>query len=120
MRFVQVWNPMFTALVEMFLAGDLAKRSPKKYASTAATTEEFNPCGSTSTPSQLPPLMEFFKGYKNQIGRKRKQIVSSSGPTNSSGTTNTTGSSPSSTPLTHTPGDAMSMPALHHNDTFEI
>lgn len=55
---------------------------------------------------------------KNQIGRKRKQTVSSSGPANSSGTANTAGPSPSSapsTPSTHTPGDAMSMPALPHN-----
>ncbi|KAL5074285.1 hypothetical protein RYX36_013269 [Vicia faba] len=55
---------------------------------------------------------------KNQIGRKRKQAVSSSGPANSSGTANTAGPSPSSapsTPSTHTPGDAMSMPALPHN-----
>ncbi|KAH7511868.1 hypothetical protein FEM48_Zijuj12G0028500 [Ziziphus jujuba var. spinosa] len=50
---------------------------------------------------------------KNQIGRKRKQPVSSSGPANSSGTANTTGPSPSSpsTPSIHT-GDAMSMPTL--------
>lgn len=51
---------------------------------------------------------------KNQAGRKRKQPVSSSGPANSSGTANTAGPSPSSapsTPSTHTPGDAISMPA---------
>ncbi|CAL2275080.1 unnamed protein product [Prunus armeniaca] len=54
---------------------------------------------------------------KNQIGRKRKQPVSSSGPANSSGTVNTTGPSPSSpsTPSTHTPGDVMSVPTLSHN-----
>ncbi|KAK9268494.1 hypothetical protein L1049_000246 [Liquidambar formosana] len=55
---------------------------------------------------------------KTQIGRKRKQPVSSSGPANSSGTANTTGPSPSSapsTPSTHTPGDAISMPTLPHN-----
>ncbi|GAB2300383.1 hypothetical protein Dimus_034424 [Dionaea muscipula] len=55
---------------------------------------------------------------KKQIGRKRKQPVSSSGPANSSGTANTTGPSPSSapsTPSTHTPGDVMSMPTLQHN-----
>ncbi|XP_021911778.1 transcriptional corepressor LEUNIG-like isoform X2 [Carica papaya] len=51
---------------------------------------------------------------KSQIGRKRKQPVSSSGPANSSGTANTTGPSPSSpsSPSTHTPGDVMSMPTL--------
>ncbi|KAJ1410995.1 WD40/YVTN repeat-like-containing domain superfamily [Sesbania bispinosa] len=57
---------------------------------------------------------------KNQIGRKRKQPVSSSGPANSSGTANTTGPSPSSapsTPSTHTPGDVISMPALPHSGT---
>ncbi|XP_004138746.1 transcriptional corepressor LEUNIG isoform X2 [Cucumis sativus] len=55
---------------------------------------------------------------KNQTGRKRKQPVSSSGPANSSGTANTAGPSPSSapsTPSTHTPGDAISMPALPHS-----
>ncbi|CAN1822634.1 Transcriptional corepressor LEUNIG [Linum perenne] len=54
---------------------------------------------------------------KSQVGRKRKQHVSSSGPANSSGTANTTGPSPSSpsTPSTHTPGDAMSMPAAPQN-----
>ncbi|KAM1046797.1 hypothetical protein EV1_025997 [Malus domestica] len=54
---------------------------------------------------------------KNQLGRKRKQPVSSSGPANSSGTVNTTGPSPSSpsTPSTHTAGDVMSMPTLPHN-----
>ncbi|XP_065850802.1 transcriptional corepressor LEUNIG-like isoform X2 [Euphorbia lathyris] len=54
---------------------------------------------------------------KSQIGRKRKQPGSSSGPANSSGTANTTGPSPSSpsTPSTHTPGDAISMPTLPHN-----
>ena len=44
--------------------------------------------------------------------------MSSSGPANSSGTANTAGPSPSSapsTPSTHTPGDAISMPALTHN-----
>ncbi|RYQ94613.1 hypothetical protein Ahy_B08g089550 isoform C [Arachis hypogaea] len=49
---------------------------------------------------------------KNQIGRKRKQPVSSSGPANSTGTANTTGPSPSSapsTPSTHTPVDMPSM-----------
>ncbi|KAJ8750452.1 hypothetical protein K2173_015591 [Erythroxylum novogranatense] len=52
---------------------------------------------------------------KSQIGRKRKQPGSSSGPANSSGTGNTAGPSPSSpsTPSTHTPGDAMSMPLSH-------
>ncbi|KAF3441959.1 hypothetical protein FNV43_RR15875 [Rhamnella rubrinervis] len=57
------------------------------------------------------------KASKNQIGRKRKQPVSSSGPANSSGTANTTGPCPSSpsTPSTHTPGDSMSMPTLPHN-----
>lgn len=58
------------------------------------------------------------KASKNQAGRKRKQPVSSSGPANSSGTANTAGPSPSSapsTPSTHTPGDAMSMPALPHS-----
>lgn len=63
-------------------------------------------------------LLIHFKVTKNQIGRKRKQTVSSSGPANSSGTANTAGPSPSSapsTPSTHTPGDAMSMPALPHN-----
>ncbi|XP_013656292.2 transcriptional corepressor LEUNIG [Brassica napus] len=52
---------------------------------------------------------------KNQTGRKRKQPVSSSGPANSTGTANTTGPSPGSapsTPSTHTPGDAISMPNL--------
>jgi len=56
-----------------------------------------------------------FKVSKNQIGRKRKQPGSSSGPANSTGTANTTGPSPSSapsTPSTHTPGDVISMPAL--------
>ncbi|KAH7572338.1 hypothetical protein JRO89_XS04G0240000 [Xanthoceras sorbifolium] len=54
---------------------------------------------------------------KNQIGRKRKQPVSSSGPANSSGTANTTGPSPSSpsSPSTHTPGDVISRPTLQHN-----
>ncbi|KDP32334.1 hypothetical protein JCGZ_13259 [Jatropha curcas] len=54
---------------------------------------------------------------KGQIGRKRKQPGSSSGPANSSGTANTTGPSPSSpsTPSTHTPGDAVSVPNLSHN-----
>uniref|UniRef100_A0A2P2LFS8 Uncharacterized protein MANES_16G063800 n=1 Tax=Rhizophora mucronata TaxID=61149 RepID=A0A2P2LFS8_RHIMU len=54
---------------------------------------------------------------KGQFGRKRKQPGTSSGPANSSGTANTTGPSPSSpsTPSTHTPGDAMSVPALSHN-----
>ncbi|KAJ9688537.1 hypothetical protein PVL29_014276 [Vitis rotundifolia] len=55
---------------------------------------------------------------KSQIGRKRKQPVSSSGPANSSGTGNTAGPSPSSapsTPSTHTPGDVISMPTLSHN-----
>ncbi|XP_022929684.1 transcriptional corepressor LEUNIG-like isoform X1 [Cucurbita moschata] len=55
---------------------------------------------------------------KNQPGRKRKQPLSSSGPANSSGTANTAGPSPSSapsTPSTHTPGDAISMPALPHS-----
>ncbi|KAL8152515.1 hypothetical protein V2J09_010275 [Rumex salicifolius] len=63
-----------------------------------------------------------FRGHdqaaKNQLGRKRKQPVSSSGPANSTGTANTTGPSPSSapsTPSTHTPGDVMSMPNLQHN-----
>uniref|UniRef100_A0A9I9D087 Transcriptional corepressor LEUNIG n=1 Tax=Cucumis melo TaxID=3656 RepID=A0A9I9D087_CUCME len=58
------------------------------------------------------------KVSKNQTGRKRKQPVSSSGPANSSGTANTAGPSPSSapsTPSTHTPGDAISMPALPHS-----
>ncbi|KAJ7956617.1 Transcriptional corepressor LEUNIG [Quillaja saponaria] len=57
------------------------------------------------------------KGSKTQIGRKRKQAVSSSGPANSSGTANTTGplpSSPSTTSM-HTPGDVMSMPTLQQN-----
>lgn len=60
----------------------------------------------------------YFKGSKNQTGRKRKQPVSSSGPANSSGTANTAGPSPSSapsTPSTHTPGDVISMPALPHS-----
>ncbi|KAL9265104.1 Transcriptional corepressor LEUNIG-like protein [Drosera capensis] len=55
---------------------------------------------------------------KNQMGRKRKQQVSSSGPANSTGTANTAGPSPSSapsTPSTHTPGDVMSMANLQHN-----
>ncbi|KAA3476960.1 Transcriptional corepressor LEUNIG-like protein [Gossypium australe] len=54
---------------------------------------------------------------KNQVGRKRKQPGSSSGPVNSSGTANTAGPSPSSpsSPSTHTPGDAISMPTLPHN-----
>ncbi|XP_052488542.1 transcriptional corepressor LEUNIG isoform X2 [Gossypium raimondii] len=54
---------------------------------------------------------------KNQVGRKRKQPGSSSGPVNSSGTANTTGPAPSSpsSPSTHTPGDAISMPTLPHN-----
>ncbi|GAB4832926.1 hypothetical protein Ancab_006946 [Ancistrocladus abbreviatus] len=55
---------------------------------------------------------------KNQMGRKRKQPVSSSGPANSSGTVNTAGPSPSSapsTPSTHTPGDVISMPSVPHN-----
>ncbi|KAB2618720.1 transcriptional corepressor LEUNIG-like [Pyrus ussuriensis x Pyrus communis] len=53
---------------------------------------------------------------KNQLGRKRKQPVSSSGPANSSGTVNTTGPSPSSpsTPSTHTV-DGVSMPTLPPN-----
>ncbi|MED6218716.1 hypothetical protein PIB30_029039 [Stylosanthes scabra] len=57
---------------------------------------------------------------KNQIGRKRKQPVSSSGPANSTGTANTTGPSPSSapsTPSTHTPGDVISMPSMPHSGT---
>lgn len=55
---------------------------------------------------------------KGQVGRKRKQPVSSSGPANSTGTANTTGPSPGSqpsTPSTHTPGDVMSMPNMPHN-----
>ncbi|KAJ4708365.1 Transcriptional corepressor LEUNIG [Melia azedarach] len=54
---------------------------------------------------------------KNQIGRKRKQPVSSSGPANSSGTANTTGPAPSSpsSPSTHTPGDVISRPTMHNN-----
>lgn len=58
-----------------------------------------------------------FKAPESQIGRKRKQPVSSSGPANSCGTANTTGPSQSSpsTPSTHTPGDVMSMPNLPHN-----
>ena len=59
-----------------------------------------------------------FQVSKSQTGRKRKQPVSSSGPANSSGTANTAGPSPSSapsTPSTHTPGDAISMPALPHS-----
>ncbi|XP_074281011.1 transcriptional corepressor LEUNIG-like isoform X3 [Silene latifolia] len=55
---------------------------------------------------------------KSQMGRKRKQPMSSSGPANSSGTANTTGPSPSSapsTPSTHTPGDVMSMSNLPHS-----
>ncbi|GAU41981.1 hypothetical protein TSUD_306870 [Trifolium subterraneum] len=55
-----------------------------------------------------------------KMGRKRKQPVSSSGPANSSGTANTAGPSASSapsTPSTHTPGDAISMPALPHNSS---
>ncbi|XP_024033289.1 transcriptional corepressor LEUNIG isoform X4 [Citrus clementina] len=54
---------------------------------------------------------------KNQIGRKRKQAVSSSGPANSSGTANTPGPTPSSpsSPSTHTPGDVISRPTLQHN-----
>lgn len=55
---------------------------------------------------------------KNQNVRKRKQPISSSGPANSSGTANTAGPSPSSapsTPSTHTPGDTISMPSMHHN-----
>ncbi|PPD93519.1 hypothetical protein GOBAR_DD09548 [Gossypium barbadense] len=57
------------------------------------------------------------KASKNQVGRKRKQPGSSSGPVNSSGTANTTGPAPSSpsSPSTHTPGDAISMPTLPHN-----
>lgn len=54
---------------------------------------------------------------KNQNGRKRKQPLSSSGPTTSTGTVNTAGPSPSSapsTPSTHTPGDVISMPTLQH------
>ncbi|XVE98242.1 hypothetical protein REPUB_Repub03eG0088800 [Reevesia pubescens] len=53
---------------------------------------------------------------KNQVGRKRKQPGSSSGPVNSSGTANTTGPSPSSpsSPSTHT-ADAVSVPTLPHN-----
>lgn len=52
---------------------------------------------------------------KTQIGRKRKQAVSSSGPANSSGTANSAGPSPSSapsTPSTHTVGDAISKTSL--------
>lgn len=58
-----------------------------------------------------------FKASKGQLGRKRKQPGSSSGPANSSGTANTTGPMPSSpsTPSTHTPGDAISVPTLPHN-----
>lgn len=55
---------------------------------------------------------------RSQMGRKRKQPVSSSGPANSSGTANTTGPSPGSapsTPSTHTAGDVMSVPSLPHN-----
>ncbi|KAB1209193.1 Transcriptional corepressor LEUNIG [Morella rubra] len=54
---------------------------------------------------------------KSKLGRKRKHPVSSSGPGNSSGTANTTGPSPCSpsTPSTHTPGDAISMPTLPQN-----
>jgi len=65
-------------------------------------------------------LLMHLKVSKNQMGRKRKQPVSSSGPANSSGTANTAGPSPSSapsTPSTHTPGDAVSMPALPHNSS---
>lgn len=63
-------------------------------------------------------LLCLCKTSKGQIGRKRKQPVSSSGPANSSGTGNTAGPSPSSapsTPSTHTPGDVISMPTLSHN-----
>lgn len=59
------------------------------------------------------------KVSKSQMGRKRKQPVSSSGPANSSGTTNTAGPSPSSapsTPSTHTPGDVISMPTTMPNN----
>ncbi|PSS19306.1 Transcriptional corepressor LEUNIG like [Actinidia chinensis var. chinensis] len=55
---------------------------------------------------------------KIQTGKKRKQPVSSSGPTNSSGTANTAGPSPGSapsTPSTHTPGDVISIPGLPHS-----
>jgi len=65
-------------------------------------------------------LLMYLKVSKNQMGRKRKQPVSSSGPANSSGTANTAGPSPSSapsTPSTHTPGDAVSMPALPHTSS---
>lgn len=37
------------------IAGDLAKRSPKDSA-PAVITEDFNSCGSSSTPSQPPPM----------------------------------------------------------------
>ncbi|CAO2203966.1 unnamed protein product [Urochloa humidicola] len=53
-----------------------------------------------------------------EASKKRKKPVSSSGRANSSGTANTAGTSPSSapsTPSTHTPGDAMSMPQLQYN-----
>ncbi|KAL5226984.1 hypothetical protein ABZP36_015249 [Zizania latifolia] len=57
-------------------------------------------------------------GVADQVSKKRKKPVSSSGRANSSGTTNTVGPSPSSapsTPSTHSPGDVMCMPQLQHN-----
>ncbi|XP_039064762.1 transcriptional corepressor LEUNIG-like isoform X4 [Hibiscus syriacus] len=77
-----------------------------------------NPLSSQQSQSSNPQLQQQDKMVsKNQIGRKRKQPGSSSGPVNSSGTANTTGPSPSSpsSPSTHTPGDAVSMPTLPHN-----
>ncbi|KAE8658270.1 Transcriptional corepressor LEUNIG [Hibiscus syriacus] len=77
-----------------------------------------NPLSSQQSQNTNPQLQHQDKmASKNQVGRKRKQPGSSSGPVNSSGTANTTGPSPSSpsSPSTHTPGDAISMPTLPHN-----
>ncbi|CAO2822773.1 unnamed protein product [Amaranthus hypochondriacus] len=81
----------------------------------------------SSQPPQIPNQLDAsvsnsFRGNdqasKVQLGKKRKQPVSSSGPANSTGTANTAGLSPSSapsTPSTHTPGE-MTMPNIPHNN----
>ncbi|TYI76332.1 hypothetical protein E1A91_D06G068900v1 [Gossypium mustelinum] len=77
-----------------------------------------NPLSSQQSQNSNHQLQQQEKmASKNQVGRKRKQPGSSSGPVNSSGTANTTGPAPSSpsSPSTHTPGDAISMPTLPHN-----
>ncbi|XP_078168203.1 transcriptional corepressor LEUNIG isoform X2 [Carex rostrata] len=77
--------------------------------------------GNGTVDGSMPTSFRADQVSKTQIGRKRKQPVSSSGPANSSGTGNTAGgpspSSAPSTPSTHTPGDIMSMPQPPHNGT---